>query len=250
MKTEWDYTTLANAYLRRPNYSSAAIDAMLSVMKINDGEVCDVGAGVAHLTLELLNRNFKVVAVEPNDAMRENGIVRTGSYKNISWHEGTGEATGQNAEQFDLVTFGSSFNVCNRGRALEESNRILKKGGWFACMWNHRDLTDDIQQKIESIISSHVPNYNYGSRREDQTNAIDESGLFNKVIVISSSITHEQPVRECIEAWSYHATLARQAGKEFANVVNEIADFLNSSGKDIVNIPYSTKIWIAQTKKN
>ena len=32
-------------------------------------------------------------------------------------------------------------------------------------------------------------------------------------------------------------------------IVNEIADFLNSSGKDTVNVPYSTKIWIAQTKK-
>ena len=48
---------------------------MLSVMKINDGEVCDVGAGVAHLTLELLNRSFKVVLLlSLNDAMRENGV--------------------------------------------------------------------------------------------------------------------------------------------------------------------------------
>ena len=31
MKTEWDYTTLADAYLQRPDYSDAAIDAMLSI---------------------------------------------------------------------------------------------------------------------------------------------------------------------------------------------------------------------------
>ena len=29
MKTEWDYTTLADAYLKRPDYADAAIDAML-----------------------------------------------------------------------------------------------------------------------------------------------------------------------------------------------------------------------------
>ena len=31
MKTEWDYTTLADAYLKRPDYADAAIDAMLSI---------------------------------------------------------------------------------------------------------------------------------------------------------------------------------------------------------------------------
>ena len=31
MKTEWDYTKLADAYLQRPDYSDAAIDAMLSI---------------------------------------------------------------------------------------------------------------------------------------------------------------------------------------------------------------------------
>ena len=30
MKTEWDYTTLADAYLQRPDYSDAAIDATSS----------------------------------------------------------------------------------------------------------------------------------------------------------------------------------------------------------------------------
>ena len=71
MKTNWDYTSLADAYLKRPNYSGTAIDAMLSIAKIKEGSfICDVGAGVAHLTLELANRNLQVKAVEPNDAMR------------------------------------------------------------------------------------------------------------------------------------------------------------------------------------
>ena len=31
MKTEWDYTKLSEAYLKRPDYSENAIDAMLSI---------------------------------------------------------------------------------------------------------------------------------------------------------------------------------------------------------------------------
>jgi len=49
MKTEWDYTTLADAYLKRPDYADAAIDAMLSIAGAEKGDkFCDVGAGVAH----------------------------------------------------------------------------------------------------------------------------------------------------------------------------------------------------------
>ena len=61
MKTEWNYTELADAYLKRPDYSPTAIDAMLAVFGANKGDkVCDVGAGVAHLTIELASRGLQV----------------------------------------------------------------------------------------------------------------------------------------------------------------------------------------------
>ena len=169
MKTNWDYTELADAYLKRADYSDAAIDAMLAVAGLDGGKVCDVGAGVAHLTLMLALRGFEVTAVEPNDAMRANGSRRTASSPKVRWFEGTGEHTGQANNMFDMVTFGSSFNVCDRRLALRETARILKPNGWFACLWNHRWLDDPIQKRIESIIKAAVPRYEYGTRLEDQT---------------------------------------------------------------------------------
>ena len=50
-------------------------------------------------------------------------------------------------ESYHMTTFGSSFNVCDRQKALLESKRILVKEGWFACMWNHRDLEDPITKR-------------------------------------------------------------------------------------------------------
>ena len=76
----------------------------------------------------------------------------TKNFDNVLWHEGIGEETGQKSNFFDMVTFGSSFNVCERNKALLETSRILKPNGWFACMWNHRILEDPIQSEIESII--------------------------------------------------------------------------------------------------
>ena len=247
MKTEWDYTSLANAYLKRPDYAEAAIEAMLSISGSVKGHAfCDIGAGVAHLTLMLASRHFKVVAVEPNDAMRTNGIKRTALFDNVTWFEGTGEHTAQNAKTFDMVTFGSSFNVCDRNLALKEAARILKPRGWFSCMWNHRQLNDEIQSRIEEIIKNRVPGYGYGTRREDQTTVIEASGLFGPVVHLDSRVMHEQTINECIEAWLSHATLERQAGDNFLKVIDEIEAFLNKLGTSSIQIPYSTNIWTAQ----
>ncbi|MBH68560.1 MAG: methyltransferase [Rhodospirillaceae bacterium] len=249
MITEWDYTDLAGAYLERPDYSGDAIDSMLSIAGISAGaEVCDVGAGVAHLTLMLASRGLSVSAVEPNDAMRSLGRKRTEKWTSVLWKEGTGEATEQPSGYFNLVTFGSSFNVCDRQQALKEVARILKPNGWFACMWNHRRLEDTVQSQIELLIKEHVPSYGYGSRREDQRDVIDASNLFNTVVQLNAPITHEQTVQQCVEAWRSHATLARQAGEKFDHVVDAIEGYLDSLSAKTLKVPYLTNIWMAQLR--
>jgi ubiquinone/menaquinone biosynthesis C-methylase UbiE len=247
MNTEWDYTNLADAYLLRPDYSDAAIDAMLAVAGVTAGAACDVGAGVAHLTLMLAKRGFEIAAVEPNDAMRSNGQKRTASlFPDVRWYEGTGEQTGQVSASFDIVTFGSSFNVCDRVAALQETARILKPHAAFACMWNHRNLEDPLQQAIETTIQRHIPSYAYGTRREDQTRVIAESGLFGPAVRVSAGVIHRVRADDIVEAWRSHATLARQAGDRFPAVVDAIADVVAKFGRSEVEVPYTTNIWVAR----
>ena len=245
MKTKWDYTELAQAYLKRPDYSDHAIDTLLERTGLPAGSrVCDVGAGVAHLTLMLLDREMDVVAVEPNDAMRALGMGRTEGLSGVRWEEGTGEETRQAPAHFHLVTFGSSFNVTDRGAALAETARILRPGGWFAAMWNHRDLADPIQREIEGIISRNIPDYDYGTRREDQGAVIRSSGLFRGVERIEGEVRHTVPVADVVEAWRSHATLQRQAGERFGPIVEEIEGVL--AGADAIEVPYTTRIWMAR----
>lgn len=246
MKVTWDYTELAQAYLKRPGYSEEAIDAMLAAAGLSAGmKVCDVGAGAGHLTIPLAERDFEVAAVEPNEAMRRNGISRTSMFTNVIWHEGTGERTGLPAGSFDLVIYGSSFNVTDRVQALRESTRILKQGGWFACLWNQRDLNDPLQSQIETLIRSIVKNYDYGSRRQDQTEIITSVGGFGAVRTVQAKIIHTQTPKDCLEAWRSHATLYRQAGSLFPQVIRKIEELLGSLKADTIQIPYLTRIWFA-----
>lgn len=249
MKTEWDYTNLAEAYLKRPDYAENAIDEMLRIAGVQKGDrVCDVGAGAAHLTRLLAQRGFKVNAVEPNDAMRENGIRRTAEFSNVSWSEGVGEATGMETGVFSLVTFGSSFNVCDRLLALKESKRILIEKGWFACMWNHRDLEDPLQKKIEQIFIDNIEDYNYGTRREDQTDIICQSRLFGEVHYIEGSVKHKLLAEDFIEGWKSHGTVYRQSQDKFEFLNKKIKQTVLDVGNEYIEVPYITRIWMAQAK--
>ncbi len=249
MKTQWNYTDLAKAYLKRPDYSAKALSQMFSAVGLKPGAaVCDVGAGVAHLTLHLARGQYQVSAVEPNDAMREGGRERTKDFKNVTWFEGTGESTGRKESAFDLVTFGSSFNVTDRAKALQETVRILKPSGWFAGMWNHRDLKDPVQARLEAFIKSEIPEYGYGTRREDQVEVINSSALFHEVKRLEGNVTHTQSQDDCVRAWESHATLQRQAGARFPAIIHGIRKILVEMKLETVQVPYTTRIWVAQAK--
>ena len=113
-------------------------------------------------------------------------------------------------------------------------------------MWNHRDLNSPIQSQIEAIIKKFVPDYSYGTRREDQSQIIEKSGLFEEVITISSKVIHTQSKDECIEAWRSHATLQRQSKDKFEKIIDAIDSLLNSLNLIDIKIPYETKIWMAK----
>jgi hypothetical protein len=113
-------------------------------------------------------------------------------------------------------------------------------------MWNHRDLEDPIQRAIEDTICRHVDGYSYGIRREDQSGVIKESKLFGEVIRVEAGVTHQVAKMDLIEAWRSHATLQRQAGAKFQAVVSEIEKYLSSLTQPIIEVPYTTRIWMAQ----
>ena len=142
--------------------------------------------------------------------------------------------------------FGSSFNVTDRSKTLVEVKRIAEPDGWFAAMWNHRDIDDPIQSEIEGIILAAVPDYNYGTRREDQEKFLRQSGYLRDVTKIEGPVTHEMSVGDVVDAWRSHATLQRQSGHKFEAIVDEIREFLDSNCSETIVVPYTTRIWAGQ----
>jgi ubiquinone/menaquinone biosynthesis C-methylase UbiE len=247
MNVAWDYTALANSYDKRADYCPKSLDRLYAEAGVEAGSsVADIGAGTGKLAVPLARRGFRVSAVEPNAAMRVLG-QRNSQGLPIVWTEGTGEETGLVSGAFDLVTFGSSFNVVDQFKALIEAARLLKSFGTFACMWNHRDLDDPLQAKIEAMIWEQIPGYLYGKRREDPTVIIDASGRFGPVKVIEDKFIVEVSTADFVDAWRSHGTLQRQAGEKFLSIVERIERMLRE--REILSVPYFTRVWYAKRCK-
>lgn len=244
-RVTWDYSALAESYVARPAYAAEAVDEIVSVAGVGQGErCCDVGAGTGKLTTALLDRGLQVDAVEPNAAMRAIGLDVTAA-RLVTWFDATAEATGLASGAYPLVAFGSSFNVVCRRRALEEAARLLRPDGWFACLWNHRELNDPMQLEIQAAIARIVPGFAHGARREDQTEVIARSGLFEAIAPFAYRVVYTVDAHTWAEGWRSHATLARQAGERFDPVVDEIRRIVTAGG-DEVQVPYVTRGWLAR----
>ncbi|QFZ19551.1 class I SAM-dependent methyltransferase [Saccharothrix syringae] len=242
---DWDYTRLAPSYSYRPRYAPRTVDRIVAACGKERPLAADIGAGTGHLTLDLLERHCVVDAVEPNEAMRAIGVERTAGRGEVRWSVGVGEDTGLPGDRYDLVAYGSAFSTTDQPRALVEAARMLHDRGWFACVWNHRRLDDPLQAEIEELIRAHVPGYSYGRRREDHGPLIERSGLFTLVTRVEDLAVHRLPVDDWLTAWRSHATLQRQAGPAFEDVLRRIDELVRSRAGDEVEVPYRTVGWLA-----
>ena len=97
--------------------------------------VADIGAGTGKLKI-LLENGLRVHAVEPNENMKMYGIKNTIG-QDVTWTEGIGK-DGLQEKSVYSVFFGSSFNVVDQSKTLDEIGRILIPGGWFSCVESSR----------------------------------------------------------------------------------------------------------------
>ena len=246
METQWDYTDRAHTYDRRADYSQTAIAKLLQETNCLPNKlVADIGAGTGKLTKMLLDAKLQVRAVEPNDNMRMYGMQNTAG-KRVNWTEGVGESTGLEHNSVHAAFFGSSFNVVDQGKTLQEVARILSPQGWFACLWNHRDVDDPIQKEIENIIKSFIPSYDYGLRRQDPSTTIQDNEWFAPVIHIEERFIVSMTKVAIVDAWKSHDTLYRQSNGKFEEIIQAISGMLS---KDEYLVPYFTRIWASQCTK-
>jgi SAM-dependent methyltransferase len=130
----------------RPSYTDAAIDLILTGLG-QTPLVADIGAGTGISARLLANRGARVLAIEPNVAMR----TAAASHPLVEFRDGKAEANGLESASVDLVTCFTAFHWFEPEPTLLEFRRILKSTGRLALVWNNRDLSDPFTAEYSEV---------------------------------------------------------------------------------------------------
>lgn len=98
----------------------------------------DIGAGTGKFTRSLVARNLDVIAVEPDDIMRE--ILLT-SLPTVRALAGTAERLPLPDNSVDAVTLAQAWHWVDQPAATAEIARVLRPGGTLGLVWNIQDET-------------------------------------------------------------------------------------------------------------
>lgn len=115
--------------------------------------IVDVGAGTGLFTRGWLERGHRVVAVEPNDAMREAADAMLRGQPRYRSTSGSAEATGVADASVDLVTAAQAFHWFDALAFRTESLRILRPEGLAAIVWNDR-ADDDLNRDLTALFAT------------------------------------------------------------------------------------------------
>jgi len=125
----------------RPGYPAEVVTLLQSECGLTTSSIiADVGSGTGKLSKLFLENGNRVLAVEPNEAMRVAGEQLLKDYPNFVSVNGRSEETSLEAASVDFVTAGQAFHWFEPKPTRTEFARILKPNGWVALIWNDRKL--------------------------------------------------------------------------------------------------------------
>lgn len=157
------FTNRAEDYAKyRPSYPDEVIDRIVAELdNVPESVAVDVGAGTGISSRLLADRAIKVIAIEPNEAMRQ----AAEAHPLVEFREGGAEDTGLDDASVDLVTCFQSFHWFDPEPTLKEFARILKPEGKLAVIWNNQNREDEFTNeysKSTKIASSYDTELRFG----------------------------------------------------------------------------------------
>jgi len=210
-------------------------------------QIVEVGAGTGKLTKMLLEMGLNVIAVEPNDAMREEGVKYTEQFHNAQWLKGSGEETGVESNTADWVIMASSFHWTDPKKSLPEFSRILKDNGMFTAIWNPRNIRiSEFHTRIEDNIKKIVPELKRFSSGSQSTKeweyVLIETGDFDDCLFMETDHTEIMSKDRYMGAWHSVNDIQVQAGEErWIKIINMIEEEIKHMEK--IEVPYKIRAW-------
>lgn len=235
------FTNRVDDYARyRPTYPTEIIEAILH--GYTSPVVADLGAGTGISSHLLRDAGAMVYAIEPNAPMRDAIVLVDG----IVTIDASAEHTSLDAASVDIVTAFQAYHWFDPRAVLEEARRIIREGGRFAAVWNHRDRSDPLTGAYESIVDRYDESGGAIDRSRRSASVLEDlrrHGWGNPRVV---STTHRR-----VLDWETMIGLARSAsylpksGAAYESMARELRDLFDAWPAERAFV-YITDAYLAQ----
>lgn len=253
------FGAVASTYERfRPGPPPAAIAWMLPD---SANIVVDLGAGTGAMTKDLLGKVDRVIAIEPDDRMRE---ILASNLPEVTALRGTGESMPLDTSSVDVVLASSSWHWMDPDRALQETARVLVPGGTLGVVWAGPDPDGPFVSQAQAMLtemSSGQKGPTASSDREPDLgrDVMDTENRVETVVRIPDDSLFTQPEQTSL-TWDVPLTADELIGllgtfswiitmpdDRRAHVISEarrvLREGLGISGDVTVNIQYRSEVW-------
>jgi ubiquinone/menaquinone biosynthesis C-methylase UbiE len=164
-----------------------------------DHLVADVGAGTGMLAELFLEHGNAVIAIEPNDEMREACERLASAWPGLMVKKATAEDTGLEDGSVDFLAVGRAFHWFNVAKAAKEFRRILRAGGWVVIASNSRVREDSpMSLAYEDLLREHGTDYEANQERYESIGRVTQffagGELFREEIYGEQRLTLEELV--------------------------------------------------------
>lgn len=125
------------------------IQAIEWVLDDDADVVVDLGAGTGALSRRLIQLGRRVIAVEPDAAMRDEFRLHVSE---ADLRDGTGEALPLESASVDAIVASTSWHWVDPLAGLTEAARVLRPGGTMAALWTGVDPESAFMQQARGVL--------------------------------------------------------------------------------------------------
>jgi SAM-dependent methyltransferase len=248
MNPQGRFSDRAQDYAKyRPSYPSEAINCILEGLDTSKLITADIGAGTGISSRLLADRGVKVMAIEPNTAMRQVALA----HPLVEFRDGSAENTKLPDNSVDLVTCFQAFHWFNPEPTLREFARILQPEGRIALVWNDRDLDggDRFTREYDYIITQASNNSPILSRLDGRSGTFIKS-LFS--LVSQQIFAYQQALtQDSLIGVATSASYIPQEGKAYQQMLRNLTNLHQKycDEQGLVYLKYKTSVYLTSPEK-
>ncbi len=229
------FDQMAQLYARARGAPPAALIDAVAAFVPPPADALEIGCGPGNASLPLLERGFRIHAVEVGENLAAFARQRLAAFA-FSVEVGKFEDASLLPASVDLVVCSSAFHWLDRERALRQVVRVLEPGGGLALIWGspRRTAEDNrVDEAIQAAYRAHAPEISrqtvdrMGARVDEIGQAVRDTPElcdFEERLFPQTHLFDRQRYLDLLATFSDHATLPAEQRAQLFEAIGGIID--------------------------